>query len=80
MKTTWTKGLNPEQIIQLKQDFVGGILLRERLIQLLEEKQNASVKKSRSEDGYASANWPYLQADSRGYERALTEVISLLSN
>jgi hypothetical protein len=80
MKTVWTKGLNAEQIVQLKQDFVGGALLRERLSKLLEEKQDSSVKKSRSEDGYEKPNWAYQQADARGYERALSEVISLLLN
>jgi len=80
MKTVWTKGLNAEQIVQLKQDFVGGALLRERLSKLLEEKQDSSVKKSRSEDGYEKSNWAYQQADARGYERALSEVISLLLN
>lgn len=80
MKTIWTKGLNAEQIVQLKQDFVGGALLRERLSKLLEEKQDSSVKRSRSEEGYSNPNWAYQQADSRGYERAISEVISLISS
>lgn len=80
MKTIWTKGLNEEQIVQLKQDFVGGALLRERLSKLLEEKQDGSVKRSRSEDGYSNPNWAYQQADARGYERAISEVISLISS
>jgi len=80
MKTSWTKGLTKEQAIQVRQDFVGGVLLRERLSQLLEEKQEASIKKSRAEDGYDNANWAYLQADARGYERAISEIISLISN
>jgi hypothetical protein len=78
MKTIWTKGLNEEQTIQLRQDFVGGALLRERLSKLLEEKQDSSVKRSRSEEGYSNPNWAYQQADARGYERALSEVISLI--
>lgn len=80
MKTIWTKGLNAEQIVQLKQDFVGGALLRERLSKLLEEKQDSSVKRSRSEEGYSNPNWAYQQADARGYERAISEVISLISS
>ena len=80
MKTVWTKGLNAEQKVQLKQDFVGGVLLRERLSELLKEKQELSVRKSRSEDGYASPNWAYIQADARGYERAISEIISLISS
>ena len=80
MKTSWTKGLNEEQITQLRQDFVGGVLLRERLTYLLTEKQLASTKKSRNEESYENPNWAYLQADARGYERALSEVISLISS
>lgn len=78
MKTVWTKGLNPEQVIQLKQDYVGALLLRERLTEICKDKQDASVKKSRSEDGYTNPNWAYQQADARGYERALQEIISLI--
>ena len=47
---------------------------------MLEDKCSASTKTSRSKDGYDSANWAYLQADARGYERALQEVISLISD
>lgn len=80
MKTTWTKGLEPQKATEIKQEFIGGALLRERLITLLTEKQDNSLKKSRNEEAYANANWAYLQADARGYERALSEVISLISS
>lgn len=79
MKTAWTKGLTPEQKTELKKDFVGSVILRKHLQTLLEEKANASRDASISKEGYQNPNWAYLQADARGYERAISEIISLIS-
>lgn len=78
MKTLWTKGLTPDQATAIKKDFVGAAILRERLQTLLNEKSKLSRDVSISKDAYINPNWAYLQADARGYERALNEVISLL--
>lgn len=78
MKVAWTKGLTQEQATELRKDFVGAVILRQRLQKLLVDKEVASRDSSVSKDLYASPNWAYLQADARGYERALNEVISLL--
>jgi hypothetical protein len=80
MKTSWTNGLDEEQAKEVRSDFKGSFTLRKRLIELLNDKVNVSTKASRSKDGYASPNWPYMQADAVGYERALNEVISLISD
>ncbi len=79
MKTCWTKGLEPDAQPEMKQQFKESLVIRKRLQQLLEEKLDESVKESRSKAGYANAAWPYKQADHRGYERALSEVISIIS-
>lgn len=78
MKTTWTKGLTPEQTTEIKKDFVGAVILRQRLQALLSDKATLSREGSMAKDAYSNPNWAYLQADARGYERALSEVISLL--
>lgn len=78
MKTSWTKGLTPEQTTELRKDFVGSTILRRRLTELLNEKSTLSREGSTSKDAYSNPNWAYLQADARGYERAILEVISLL--
>jgi hypothetical protein len=78
MKTVWTKGLTPEQTVELKKDFVGAVILRKRLQELLDEKARLSREASISKDAYTNPNWAYLQADARGYERALNEIVSLL--
>lgn len=79
MKTSWTKGLTPEKQEEIKRDFNASALLRERLAVLAQEKIDASRKDSTLKEGYANPNWAYLQADARGYERALSEIISLIS-
>lgn len=78
MKTVWTKGLNAEQTTELKKDFVGSVILRKRLQAIIEEKIKASRDASMGKDGYENPNWAYLQADARGYERAMSEIISLI--
>lgn len=79
MKTSWTKGLTPEQVTEVRKDFQASAILRRRLKELCEEKMDASYAVSASKDAYANPNWAYLQADARGYERALKEIISLIS-
>lgn len=78
MKVTWTKGLEPEHIKELKADFLSSHLVRKRLIEMLEEKAKSAERGSRSKDSYDSPNWAYLQADNVGYKRALYEIIALL--
>lgn len=79
MKTKWTKGLNPQQEVQANADFVGAAGFRERLRVLLEAKANDARKASRSGNAYDNPNWALVQADAIGYEKALFEVISLIS-
>lgn len=47
---------------------------------LLLEKIDASAKEGRLKELYESPSWPYLQADKRGYERAMQEIIDLISD
>lgn len=79
MKTCWTRGLEADAHPEMKQMFKESLVVRKRLQVLLEEKLDESIKESRSKANYASAAWPYKQADHRGYERALAEVISMIS-
>lgn len=79
MKTSWTQGLDKERAIEIRKDFVGGALLRARLQKLLEDKINNVRVKSRAGSTYDNPNWALVQADTIGYEKALSEVISLIS-
>lgn len=80
MKTVWNKGLNDQQKKELSGEFVGSPVLRQRLIDLLNEKIETYRAASRDKSKYESPSWAYLQADAIGYERALNEVISMISS
>lgn len=78
MKTSWTKGLKQDQADDMVRDFKASLSVRRRLSELLKDKQQQSLKDTRRKETYANPNWAYVQADGVGYERALSEVISLI--
>lgn len=79
MKTSWFQGTKDKDYNEeIRGSFTAAVVMRKRLNALLQRKQVASVKASRLEGGYDNPNWALKQADARGYERALEEVISLL--
>jgi hypothetical protein len=80
MKTVLTKGLKKDQAAEIEQDFKAAVYLRERLSAILEEKVDALRRDIRQKTTYESPSWAYVQADYIGYERAIYEVISLLSS
>jgi len=79
MKTTWTKGLNVGDAEEIRQSYAASGRLRQRLTEILKSKANSRREKSLSEESYVSPNWAYQQADAIGYERAIFEIISLIS-
>ena len=78
MKTSWTKGLDEVSSGDIRGAFKASLLLRKRLQLLLLDKIDASNKLCRAKLSYDNPNWALLQADQRGYERALHEIIDLL--
>lgn len=80
MKTSWTAGLSPQDKEEIVLAFKASARLRERLISMLEDKANVSRTAARRDENYENPAWPYQQADKLGYERAIFEVISLLSS
>jgi hypothetical protein len=79
MKSSWIIGIDKERITQVREDFLSSRGCRDRLQELLEAKIKGNTVVSRSKDNYALAGWPYMQADAVGYERALKEIISLIT-
>lgn len=77
MKTSLLKGANKEE---LKSSFLAGGLFREKLKSVLQDKIRVADAGRVSEEGYASPNWAYKQADASGYVRAMQEVVSLLED
>lgn len=80
MKTSLIAGLNEEQARIIKEEFSHTPALRERLIAVLNGKKASFRSEAMSKTSYDKPNWAYLQADCNGYERAIEEVISLLSS
>lgn len=80
MKSVWTKNLSPEQAALASRDFKESKALRRRLAEILDEKLRVKHSETRTKEGYANPNWAYFQADAIGYERALTEILSLLED
>ena len=80
MKQGWIKGATPEKVAIIKADYVGSAGARMRLTEMLNDKIRISTTVKRKKEGYDSPNWAYVQADVIGYERALSEIISLISD
>jgi len=80
MKTSWTQGQEKERQIDIRQNFKESLVMRQRLIEMLEAKIRTSQRQGRSEASYDNPNWALLQADKRGFERALEDVIDLISD
>lgn len=80
MKTSWTHKVEKELAVDITQNFKESLVMRKRLLELLQDKIDVSLRATRQKDGYDNPNWAYLQADARGYERAISEIISLISD
>lgn len=75
-----TKGLEPDVAKEIRGDFKSSLLIRKRFITLIEEKIDANRKNARDKINYESPSWSFYQADAVGYERALSELIVMLSD
>lgn len=80
MKTAWIKGLTAQKKDELTRDFEASSHIRARLSELIEEKRITSYKSTLSKDAYECPNWAFMQADARGYERAISEILSLIES
>jgi hypothetical protein len=80
MKTSWVKGLNEEKKKEVEREFNESAFFRKLLSELLQEKLKTKHNESRSKESYESPNWVYFQADCIGYERAITEILSLIES
>lgn len=80
MRRSWTHGLEPERSKDIRANFKESLVMRRRLNELLEKKIESSYKMGRSVEAYDNPNWALLQADARGYERAMQEVLDLLED
>ena len=75
MKTTWFTNLPKDQQEGFKKQINASRDVLERLKEILEAKQTEVVLST----DYDNPSWAYKQADRNGYDRALTEVINLIT-
>ena len=80
MKRSITQGIPKERVEEVKADFICSAGFRLRLIDILNRKKNAKRSKATLEVTYENPNWAYVQADLIGYERAINDVIFILSD
>lgn len=80
MKSSWFKGLNSDLEKEIRGDYASSRVTRHRLRDMLEEKIKTSRNTALNKEGYDVANWALKQADLIGYERALKDVIELISD
>ena len=77
MKTSLTKGLEPDRAQELKGDFLSARILRKRIVEVLTDKIESKRQEVRMD--YDNPNWSNKVAHTFGYEEAMKEVISILS-
>lgn len=80
MKKTWIVNVNQELAEEIRGNFKSSALVRERLTAILNERIASKRNEVTAKTSYESPSWAFYQADALGYERALNEVISLISN
>jgi len=75
---TWTTGLSPDEKKELSLQLEQAEEAFLKLASILDQKIEGSVKRQRSRAGYESPNWMFEQADAIGYQRALSDVLTLI--
>lgn len=78
MKTKLLSNLTPEDEAELRQNFVYSLVLRKRLIEVLESEIDSHHASMRKEENFDKPNWALIQADRIAQVKALKRVISLL--
>lgn len=80
MKTSLESGLDKQELEDFRGSFAASKVARKRIAEVLQKKIDSNHVYATSKDRYDSPSWPYLQADSVGYTRAIKEIISLISD
>ncbi len=78
MKDSLTRGLEKDAKEEMELTFKSALHLRKRLYKVIEEKKTKVIDAGLNNTSYDCPNWPYKQADTQGYARAIKEVLALL--
>ncbi len=74
MKQRWTEGLDPEAKKDMEGAYKSATLIRRRIIEMLEDKYQETMKEALAKVNYNSPNWSHYHADRMGYMRALKDI------
>lgn len=78
MKTIWFQDIkDKEDQEQFKKSVLGSKIVLDKLIQIVYTK--AKIGEGSTSTDYESPSWAYRQADKIGYQRALKEIIDILT-
>lgn len=80
MKLAWLEGLRADDKDKMKDAFKSSLFLRTKLASILNKKTDAERKSLITKSSYDNPNWALIQADSVGYQRAMQEVINLVTD
>lgn len=80
MKSVLFSGVDPKLEKELRGDFLSSYLIRKRFVEVINDKIESNRKSARQKVNFEKPSWSYEQADSLGYERALYEIIALISD
>lgn len=80
MKSVLFQGIDPKLEGELRGDFKSSLLIRKRIVDVLNQKIDTNRKASVDRTNYDSPSWALEQADRIGYERSIRELISLLTD
>ncbi len=78
MKKAWLSGLDTQQEEDMRGSYIAALLMRKKLEELLQERMTSSHLSLCAKNLFDSPNWALVQAEGRGYERALHEITQLL--
>jgi hypothetical protein len=80
-KRTWTVGLGSlEKEAEMEQIYHEALVFRQRLALLINKRIDSNRSSLIARKQYDSPNWPYLQSDGIGYERAMNEILNLVGS
>ena len=79
MKQSFFKGMAKEEAALLEKEFMESSLMRRSIAKVLQNKIEANRRLAIGISSFESPSWAFLQAYTNGFEKAMTDIISILT-
>ena len=79
MQTRWFKGLDEQEVADMRASLVASTTILLRLSKLIQEDLDSSVAAQLAGAQYESPSWAYQQADFIGQQRAFNKMLRLIN-